>query len=364
MKYRQTDKIFLLTVFILLVVGLFILVSASMGLLIREQGASFSKIVLKQIGLGLVEGVILMLVISKINYKFWKKIALPLFLFCFFLTFLVFVPHIGFEHGGAQRWISVGPFTFQPSEFLKFAFIVYLASWMAGRKNDIKSFKSGFLPFLIMIAFVAMILIKEPDIGTLGVIAIASAFMFLIGGGKYNQLALMIFLGLALLFVLITLKPYAMSRITVFMNPDFDPQGIGYQSKQSLIAIGSGGLFGRGLGMSIQKFDYLPQPVGDSIFAVFAEEFGFIGGIILIGLYLFFLYRGFKIALNANDAFARLLGSGLVAIIVIQSFINIGSMTGIIPLTGLPLIFISQGGTALVVALASCGVLLNISKKS
>lgn len=364
MKYRQTDKIFLLTVFILLVAGLFILVSASMGLLAREQGASFSKIVLKQIGLGLVEGVILMLVISKINYKFWKKIALPLFLFCFFLTFLVFVPHIGFEHGGAQRWISIGPFTFQPSEFLKFAFIVYLASWMAGRKNDIKSFKSGFLPFLIMIAFVAMILIKEPDIGTLGVIAIASAFMFLIGGGKYNQLALMIFLGLALLFVLITLKPYAMSRITVFINPDIDPQGIGYQSKQSLIAIGSGGLFGRGLGMSIQKFSYLPEPVGDSIFAVFAEEFGFIGGIILIGLYLFFLYRGFKIALNANDSFARLLGSGLVAIIVIQSFINIGSMTGIIPLTGLPLIFISQGGTALVVALASCGVLLNISKNS
>jgi cell division protein FtsW len=276
---------------------------------------------------------------------------------------LVFEPHLGFGYGGARRWINLGPITFQPSELLKFSFIVYLASWMSARKNDIKSFRFGLLPFLVIVAFVGFVLIAEPDIGTLGVIAITSSLMFLIGGGKFSQIALMILLGLGLLYVLILVKPHAMDRVQTFLNPSTaDAQGSGYQVKQALIAVGSGGIYGRGFGMSLQKFTYLPEPIGDSVFAVFAEEFGFVGSAILVCLFLFFLFRGFLIVLRSSDPFAKLLGAGILISIVIQSFINIGSMIGIIPLTGLPLIFVSQGGSALVVALAEIGVLVNISK--
>lgn len=361
---KKYDKIFLLTLLVLVVAGFFVLFSASMGLLTRE-GASFSKTIFKQFVFGLLPGAVLFLIFSKVDYKIWKKFALPVFLFSFFLTLLVFAPHVGFEHGGAKRWINLGPFTFQPSEFLKFSFIAYLASWIASRKNNIKSFKFGLMPFLVMTAFVGIVLIMEPDIGTLGVIALASALMFFIGGGKYTQVAAIFLLGAVLLCALAFVKPHAMTRITVFLHPSsVDEQGAGYQIKQSLIAVGSGGIFGRGLGMSIQKFDYLPEPIGDSIFAVFAEEFGFLGSAVLIGLFLFFLFRGFKIVANSNDPFAKLLGSGIIMLIVIQSFINIASMIRMVPMTGVPLVFISQGGTALMVALASCGILLNISKKS
>jgi cell division protein FtsW len=158
------------------------------------------------------------------------------------------------------------------------------------------------------------------------------------------------------------MEPYRMNRITIFLNPSVDQTGIGYQLKQSLIAIGSGGIFGRGFGMSIQKFNYLPEPIGDSIFAVFAEEFGFVGVAALLGLFIFFLYRGFSIALRAPDDFGRLLGTGIVVLIIVESLVNIGAMVGILPLTGIPLIFVSKGGSALAVALTEIGVLLNISK--
>ncbi|MBU3925686.1 putative lipid II flippase FtsW [Patescibacteria group bacterium] len=360
MKNKNYDKFFFWIVCLTVLAGFFILFSASMGLLSRD-GADFSSIIFKQIFFGLL-GFVIFLITSKINYKKWQKFALPFFIFSFLLTLLVFEPHIGFGHSGAKRWINLGFVNFQPSELLKIAFIVYMASWIASRKDDIKSFKFGFLPFLVITAFVGLVLIAEPDIGTLGVIAITGACMFFIGGGKYSQVALMFFLGLALLYVLVLIKPHAMSRIMVFLNPGFDPQGVGYQLKQSLIAVGSGGIFGRGFGMSIQKFHFLPEPIGDSIFAVFAEEFGFLGGLFLIGLLLFFLYRGLKIAMNSSNSFARLLGSGIIISIIVQSFINIGSIIGIIPMTGITLTFISQGGSSLAIALASVGILFNISR--
>lgn len=363
MRRKSYDKIFLLTIGVFIVSGIFILVSASMGLLDRE-GASFSDILFSQFALGLGGGVLLFLLTSRIHYKKWKKLALPLFLFAFFITILVFFKPFGFEHGGAKRWLIMGPFSFQPSELLKFAFIIYLASWLAAKQEDIKSFKFGLVPFIVIIGFIAVIFILQPDFGTLGVIAFTSLLMFIIGGGKLSQVAIMIFLGLSLIYLATLLYPHVNNRINVFFNPSTDPQGIGYQKKQALIAIGSGNIFGRGFGMSVQKFNYLPEPVGDSIFAVFGEEFGFLGSAFLIGLFLFFLYRGFHIILKSQDHFARLLGSGIVLLIVVQSFINIGSMLGILPLTGLPLVFISQGGSALAMALAEAGVLLNISKNS
>lgn len=361
MKSRRIDKVFLAISSIIILAGFFILASASMGLLSRE-GVRFSTVILKQGIVGLGGGLVMFLIASRVHYKNWAKIALPLFALSFLASLLVFEPHIGFEHAGAKRWISLGLVTFQPAEFLKFAFIIYLASWISARKNDIGSFKFGLAPFVLIVSFVGAVLVLQPDLGTLTVILATSGFMFFIGGGKFKQIAILFLLGAVLLAALAFLKPHAMSRIMVFIDPSLDPQGIGYQMKQSLIAIGSGGIFGRGFGMSIQKFNYLPEPVGDSIFAVFAEEFGFAGSLFLVTLFLLFLYRGFKIVLAAPDSFARLLGSGIVILIVVQSFINIGAMSGIIPLTGMPLIFVSQGGSAFAFALAELGVLLNISK--
>ena len=358
---RGYDKPFFWITVVLVVSGIFILASASLGLLNRT-GVSFSNVLIKQISFGIIGGGILALITSKINYNFWKKISVPFFLFSFFLTVLVFVPEIGFEFGGAKRWLSLGLFSFQPAELLKFSFIIYLSSWISSRKNEIPSLKSGLMPFLVIMGFVGGILILQPDIGTLGVIAIASCFMFFIGGGKLNQIAIIIILGLALICLLAFLKPHAMSRIMVFLDPTFDTQGIGYQLNQSLITIGSGGLFGKGFGMSIQKFQYLPEPIGDSIFAVFAEEFGFVGSVILILLFVFFLSRGLFIASRSSDLFARLLASGIVILIAVQTFINIAAMTGLLPLTGLPLAFVSQGGSSLAMALGATGILLNISK--
>ncbi len=367
---RNVDKVFFWTVGVLVLTGLFILISASMGLLTREGPAStqgwptFYKTIFQQIISGVVVGLILLYFTYKINYKAWKKFALPFFIFSFLLTLMVFIPHVGFESGGAKRWIKLGSLFFQPSEILKFGFIVYLSSWIVSRKSEIKSFKFGFLPFVIMVAFVGFLLIKEPDIGTLGVLAISSMLLFFLGGGKFTQLAILMLLGIGLLILLVKIEPYRMDRITTFLNPSQDPQGIGYQLKQSLIGIGSGGIFGRGFGMSLQKFNYLPEPIGDSIFAVFGEEFGFIGSISLIGLFLFFLYRGFSIALRAPDDFGRMLGAGIVILIIVESFVNIGSMIGVLPLTGVPLLFVSRGGTAMAVTLAEIGILLNISKYS
>ncbi|MEW5907646.1 MAG: putative peptidoglycan glycosyltransferase FtsW [Patescibacteria group bacterium] len=359
---KEYDKFLLIIVGIFIISGVFILTSASTGLLSRNGNVSLSNILFRQFVLGLGEGIILFLITSRIHYKKWKKFALIIFLISFLLTVLVFESHIGFGHGGARRWLNIGQFFFQPSELLKLAFIIYLASWLSTRQEHVQSFKFGLVPFLIIVGLVGLVLIKQPDIGTLGVVAITSLTMFFIGGGRLSQIAFTIFLGVILVYILTLTYPHVANRLVVFLNPSADPQGIGYQMKQSLIAIGSGGLLGRGFGMSVQKFYYLPEPIGDSIFAVFAEEFGFMGSLFLIGLFMFFLYRGFSIVLKVPDQFARLLGSGIVILIVAQSLINIGSMTGIIPLTGLPLVFISQGGSSLAMAMAEVGILFNISR--
>lgn len=351
----NSDKVFLGIVCILIIIGIFIFFSASMGFLNRD-GPNFYKVAIKQIALCLL-GLVMMFKISKIDYKKWKKFALPIFLFSITLSFLVFAPHIGFSHGGAKRWLILGSFSFQPSELLKLGFVIYLTAWLALQKNQIKSFGFGLLPFLIIVAIAGIPIILQNDMGTLGIITLTSLSLFAIGGGRFRQIAVIVLLGLLLFILISQFRPHLKDRIDVFLN-----KSEGYQIEQSLITIGSGGMFGRGFGMSLQKFKYLPEPMGDSIFAVFAEEFGFLGSFVLLGLFLVFLYRGLYISLQAPDLFARLLGSGIVILIIVQSFVNIGAMTGVIPLTGLPLLFISQGGSALFITLAEIGILLNISK--
>jgi len=357
---KGIDKIFLSIIFILLIMGLFILSSASLGLIARNKIPA-ANLILKQFFIAFL-GVAVMLIFSKINYKIWQKYSVWIFLLSLFLTVLVFLPFFGFYHGGARRWINIGPVFFQPSEFLKFGFILYLSSWLSAKQINVGSFYIGFLPFLVMIGAVASLLIMQPDIGTLGIIAISSGILFFAGGGKASQIGIIIIIGILLIFTLYFVSPYFSDRISVFLNPSVDTQGIGYQLRQSLIAVGSGKIFGKGFGMSTQKFNFLPEPTSDSIFSVFSEEFGFLGSVILVILYLFFLLRGFYISKHIPDNFGRFLTAGFVIIITIQAFINISALLGIIPLTGVPLVFISQGGSSLIMTLAEMGIVLNVSR--
>jgi cell division protein FtsW len=358
---RQIDRPFLLTVIILVVAGFFIFTSASLGLLARE-GASFSSVAFSQLFLGIFMGSVALIITSSIRYRFWKKYALYIFITSAIVTLLVFVPWLGREFNGATRWLELGPVSFQPAELLKIGFVIYLAAWLSKIKGRTRGISYGIIPFVIILGIVGAILLRQPDTGTFFVIVAAGMGMFIAAGARWREILYIIGGAVVSVGTLAYFQPYIKSRIVTFINPNFDPLGASYQIKQSLIAIGSGEIFGRGFGQSIQKFKFLPEPIGDSIFAVAAEEFGFIGSVIIISLFIFLALRGLKIAGRAPDHFGGLLAVGIVILIVSQSFINIGSMLGVVPLTGLPLLFVSHGGSALFFALAEVGIILNISK--
>lgn len=361
MRSRQIDKLFLGIVILLVAGGFFIFISAALGLAARD-GVTFGAVAFNQIFFGLFLGAILLVWFSKIPYAFWKKNSVYIFIFSLVLTALVFAPHIGFEYGGAKRWLLLGPLTFQPAEFLKFGVVLFLAAWFSSVKTKIGTFRWGFLPLVAVIGLAGVLLLLQPDTGTFLVILAASMSVFLVAGGRWRHLAMLIAGLLAGATVLIFTRPYLMDRVMTFLDPSRDPTGSGWQIQQALIAVGSGGVFGRGFGQSIQKFNFLPEPIGDSIFAVAAEEFGFIGAIALIALFVFFLLRGLHIARRAPDNFSGLLVTGIVTMIVAQSFLNIAALIGVMPLTGLPLIFVSHGGSALLIALAEIGIVLGISR--
>lgn len=360
-KNRSYDKIFFTLSALLLIFGFFVLASASLGLSQTKFGYPYYYL-LHQIIFGVLPGAVLLYFTYRMPYLFWKRSALFVLLCGIFLMFLVFVPALGMYHAGARRWLSFGPFSFQPAEFLKFAYVVYLASWLESKVKSISSFKFGLLPFFIMSAFIASFLILQPDVGTLGVLLASIMAMFFLSGGSLRQLALLSLVALVIIGVLISLEPYRMQRLTVFLNPEFDQQGIGYQINQALIAAGSGGFWGRGFGLSRQKFSYLPEPIGDSIFAVAAEELGFAGSAVLLGLFFLFFLRGIWMVWRAPDFFGKFLGSGVLFLIMFQALINISAILALLPLTGIPLPFVSYGGSALAVNMAEIGIILNISK--
>lgn len=358
---KGVDRTLLFIILLLVIGGFLIFSSASLGLLARE-GARFSSVAFSQIVFGIVGGGIAMFLASQIFYRNWRKFAFYIFVASIVLTLCVFIPGIGMEHGGAQRWIHIGSFSFQPSEFLKIGFIIYMATWLSGVSKVIDTFRHGTLPFVGITSITGVVLLLQPDTDTFLIMGIAATAMFITAGGKWRDVAIMAAAALALLAILAFTRPYVMERFTTFLDPSIDPQGKSYQIQQSLIAIGSGGLTGRGFGQSIQKFEYLPEPIGDSIFAVYSEEFGFIGSALLIILLAFFTFRGFKIASHATDLFGMLLVVGFMTLIVTQAFMNIASMVALAPLMGLPLPFISHGGTALLATLGSVGIVLNVSK--
>jgi cell division protein FtsW len=362
MKSKSIDKTFLVSIILLLVAGFFIFSSASLGLYARE-GISYSSIAIKQFLVGFVAGGITLIIASKIPYKYWRQYAFYFFVLSIILCLLVFVPKIGFGHGGARRWISIaGAYTFQPSELLKLSAVIYFATWIASIKDKIKTFKFGALPLFILLSIIGVVLLNQPDTDTFLVIFVALVAMFIAAGGKWRYIFVLFLTAIIGIISLAFIRPYLMARFLTFLDPSRDALGAGYQIQQSLIAIGSGGIIGRGFGQSIQKFNFLPEPIGDSIFAVAGEEFGFVGALTLIALFLFFTLRGYKIASRVPDSFGMLVIVGIITLIATQSFINIGSMLGVIPLTGIPLIFISHGGTAMIIALAAVGIVLNISK--
>ena len=359
---HSIDKKLFWTIVTLFVGGILILSSASIVLSERNSG-TFYFYTLRQLLLGGVAGFIGCLIATRIPYRFWRKAAVPLMIVSFFLLALLFIPQFSLTHGGARRWLSLGPINFQPSELLKLSFIIYLASWLDARRSDLHSIAYGLAPFSLMIAIVGAFLIMQPDIGTLIIILATAGIMYLVGGARWHQLGILLALGGIIGFFIIQIAPYRLSRLLVFLNPNFDPQGVGYQIVQSLIAIGSGGFFGRGFGMSVQKYNYLPEPMGDSIFAVYLEEMGFFGALLLIGVFTFFLWRGLQVARSAKDHFGKLLAVGITVGIVTQAFINMAAISGLLPLTGVPLPFVSYGGTSLMVTLISTGILLNISRR-
>lgn len=353
---------FLVSVVLLVTGGLFIFTSASLGLLARD-GASFSSVAFNQIVFGIIGGVIACVILSRIPYKRWRPYSFYIFLLAIILNLLIFVPGIGMSHGGATRWLNLG-ISFQPSEFLKIAFILYFAAWLSGIKSKIHDPRFGLLPTIVILGIVGGLLLAQPDTDTFLTIALAGIGMYISQGARWRDFFIFGLIAIIGLGIIAINRPYVMSRLTTFLNPSSDPRGAGYQVQQSLIAIGSGGIFGRGFGQSIQKFNYLPEPIGDSIYAVASEEFGLLGSAGIILLFVFFSLTGLKIAVRAKDAFGRLITVGIVILVSAGSFMNIASMLGLIPLGGIPLTFISHGGTALFFSLAEVGLVMNISRET
>ncbi len=360
-RKKEIDKIFLMLVIALIIWGLIIFIFASLGLLARE-GASFSSVFYKHF-ISIFLGSILLLICAHVPYSFWKRKSFYIFIGSLFFSLLVFIPELAMYHSGVNRWIDLGVISIQPAEFLKLGYVIYLSAWLSGFKAEkLKNPYYSILPFLIITAISAGILLMQPDFGTLLVISIAGLFILFSAGTKIRWIGALLGAGGVFVLSIYYLVPYIGERINTFLNPTIDTTGAGYQIKQSLLAIGSGGLFGRGAGQSIQKFTFLPEPISDSIFAVAAEEFGFIGSFILITLFILIALRGIRIASRAKDYFGSLLVIGIIALIVGQSFINMASMMSIFPITGMPLLFVSHGGSAFLASLAGIGIILNISK--
>jgi len=367
----QTDYIFLFIVLLLILLGGLILISVSSTSSQEKFGSSFHYLN-HQILYGFLPGLIIAFFAFKINLVTLKKMA-PLFLFVNLIFLgMVFLPHSGVSFGGAARWIKLGPISFQPSEFLKLSFILYLASWLESRtekrftpttKKLARGFSQTFIAFLAVMGIISIFLIFQPDISTLLIIILVATLMYFLARTPFWHSIVTTLIIVFGFLVLIKIAPYRFNRILAFLNPELDPMGIGYQIKQALIAIGSGGIWGSGLGLSVQKLGFLPHSISDSIFAIFAEETGFIGSFILVLLYLIFFWRGLKIGKQSPEKFSKFCAFGITFWITLQAFVNIGSMIGILPLTGIPLPFISYGGSALISELIGVGILLNISKR-
>ncbi len=357
---RAPDFLLFLTVFMLLSIGLVMILSASEYSTLVRFNDSFYYF--KRQLLWALIGLTAMFVVMNWEYWNWRRYAVPLLGGAFLLLILVVIPGIGMEAYGARRWIGIGPVTFQPSEFIKLCLVVFTAYGLAQKGELVQSFTRGLLPFLAMLAAACGLILLQPDLGTAVTLAGTIFVMLFAAGARLSVLVGLGGAGLAAVGLAIAMEPYRLRRLLAFLDPWQDPQGSGFHIIQSLYALGSGGLFGTGLGQGKQKFLYLPAQHTDFIFAVVGEELGFIGAFLIISLFAVFVWRGLRIAVSAPDAFSSLLATGLTVGISLQAIINIGVVTGSLPVTGITLPFISFGGTSLIFTLIGVGILLNVSK--
>ena len=348
---------------VLLVFGLTVLYSASTVTSFSNFGNT-NHYILHQVFYGAFAGLIAMYICSRLDYHIWQKYLPALIFASLFFLVLVKIPGLGIPAGGAYRWVNLGPISFQPAELAKIVIIFYLASWVDKKRGDLNDFYFGILPSLCIIGLFSALILWQPDFGTMLVLLLVAFFMLFVAGIDWKYFFYGAISGILSLYLIIKIEPYRVKRITTFLNPALDPKGISYQINQALLAIGSGSIWGFGYGLSRQKHNYLPEVMRDSIFAVLAEELGFIRAMIVLGLFLIFALKGYSIAKNAPDTFGKMVAFGITSWITLQAFINVGAMLNFLPLTGIPLPFFSYGSTALIANLAAIGILLNISKVS
>lgn len=355
---RSPDLVLFGTTLALLVIGIVTVFSASYTTGLREFGDPYYY--MKRQILWAALGVIALVIVMHVDYRVWRRWSVAGLLLAVLLLGLVLV--IGTEAGGGRRWIRVGPLSMQPSELAKLAVVNFLAAYIAAQGGGIRRLFQGFLFPMAVVGFIFLLILAERDFGTSVALGLNAVVMLFAAGAQLWHLGLIALVAVPGLFLLIYLEPYRMRRITSFLNPWADPLGAGWNIIQSLYAIGSGGLFGLGLGAGRQKFAYLPEQHTDFIYAVLGEEMGFLGTATVALLFFVFAWRGYRTALRAPDLYGAMLAVGLTSMIVLQAFINMGVVTGSMPVTGITLPFISAGGSSLLVTLAAIGVLLNVSR--
>ena len=355
-RLKPADGTLALILALLMMCGLLTLFSATYYKAV-DQGDALLEVKKQLIGVGL--GAFLMFLTSRIPYSFWQKprVVMLALTGSFALLVLVLIPGIGVYVNGSRRWLNIAGMSFQPSELAKIASVMYLASTLSFRLKQVERLWTGILPLLVIPAAMFLLILQQPNLSTAGSIMIVAILMMLLAGAKWKHLSLMGVAGLAVGFAYAWVEPYRRERLLSFRNPFAQMSDEGYQLSQSLIAIGSGGLFGRGLGQGRQKFSYLPYPESDFIFAIIGEDFGLFGCCVVILLFVAFAVAGMRIALNCQDRYGCLLAAGITAMISVQAFINIGVVVGILPTTGLPLPFFSAGGTSISLLMAAVGIL-------
>ncbi len=350
----------MIIVMILALGGIAIFSSATLGMLARAD-THIARTIAIQIIFGLGGGAVAFAVFRSVPLVWFRKAAPWFFGATLLLTLAVFIPGFGSHVYGATRWLNLRFITLQPAEFLKIGMVFFVAWYLARHARKLADYRQGLIPFTIIVGIPSLILLFQPNTSTTLLIGMTSTVMYFAAGARLRDFLILGILAVTVLGVILLVRPYALQRITTYIYPSTNLQGSGYQIHQSLIAIGAGKLTGRGLGESVQKFNYLPEPAGDSVFAVFAEELGFIGSVILVLLFFALAARGISIAGDAPDRFSALATLGFSWLIAFQAFVNMNAMLGLLPLTGLPLPFISHGGTALLAVLAEAGFILNVA---
>ncbi|CAM3575160.1 stage V sporulation protein E [Marinicrinis lubricantis] len=356
------DVLLLVSTLLLLTVGIIMVYSASAVNAFHDYGDRFFY--LKRQLIFAVLGIVAMYFTMNTDYWVWKKFAKIGLIVCFVFLVIVLIPGIGVVRGGARSWLGIGAFGIQPSEFMKLGMILFLSKHLAERQKEITHFTKGLMPPLLLVGTAFGLIMLQPDLGTGAVLVGASLLIIFSAGARISHLAGLAMIGVVGLIGLIIAAPYRLKRITAFLDPWQDPLGAGYQSIQSLYAIGPGKLFGLGLGMSRQKYSYLPEPQTDFIFSIIAEELGFIGGAFVLVLFMLLVWKGMRTAITAPDSFGSFLAVGITGMIGVQVVINIGVVIGLMPVTGITLPLISAGGSSLTLMLTAIGILLNISRYS